>query len=631
MPSMPTYTREEIEQRARDLIRTRRRGADVSTRSDYDFMAKLLAALAWAMQMQGKVARQMLDPREAFGAYLSQLLFEAGLGPDITSTTATATKTRGKVILLSTLGSDTQAAGSMLVHADGTQYTIDANVTTPALANKVLRVGDRSGRRRLFQGHVGAGFVAAAAGEVYRFSVTGEFCALRDVDNGTALLRYLFDLYNELDDDPLIQDTFSQQLGAVASITAVKAGALGNKDAKDYLTLVSPSGSYLSTAYILELSGGTDPMLPSAMQGALREILGVRTPPGTLDSIRQAALSYPGAPLRECYVVPATRGIGTYTLLPIHDDGQYVGAGVLSEIVAYASARVSPADKVYGSSVYEQTDTAITYLDVVCSEIYAPDWALPDGTVVGLSVTVAGSNTLTLSAAPPLSLGDRVLVCNAGPSGPYIVQRRVNFITGLTIGFDEPLPYPPDLSTYAAFGDVTVTYSTTVPFYAGMTVLVAGHPFRVTVVVDLGSHQAQLLLQSAGTVRPSWAIASGSVTVQIPALSSSLYTATAATSGISVAVLGVASYVTPGGPLGDVLIDAIHAAYEARAPSVGNVGPQVRLPISIVSDDPESIVAAVSLVEGVVDAECRKGTAPSLALPGGVLLPGFPIRMYREV
>jgi uncharacterized phage protein gp47/JayE len=537
MPDFPTDTREELEQRGRDLIRTRRRGADVSYGSDYDLSARLLAALAWGMKEQAKVALRMLDPRQAFGDYLSALVDEAALGPSLAQTTAAAAKATGKVILLSTTASQTQLAGSVLRHADGTQYTLDADATTPATAAKVLRAGDRSGRRRLFQGHVGGGFVTAAAGEVYQHS-SGEYCALRDVENRVTLQRYLFDLYNELDVDPVIQDQFAQRLGVVGSITASVAGASANKDAKDVLTVVSPAGTIVATAYILELSGGTDAMQAGAKQSALRDAYAVRQGPGTIQDLRQLALGYPRAPLRECYVVPATNGISTYTILPIHADGQYVGATQLADILAYVNALVSPVDKVYGAAVYEKMETAIDFVNVQVSEVYAPDWTLPDQSVRGLTITTPGSSTLVVDAVGDLAIGDRVMVSTFGSTqGPYIVQRRVATLAGLTIGLDQPLPFPPDPQ----------------------------------------------------------------------------------------------SYVTPGGPLGQAIIDAIHAAYDQRAPSVGDTGPQVRLPISTVTNDPQGIVAAVSNVPGVLDAECKGGSAPALSGPGGVLVPGWVIRMYVEV
>jgi uncharacterized phage protein gp47/JayE len=532
----PSYDRGELEQRGRDLIRTRRRGADVSDKSDFDITARLLAALAWGMQEQGKVARNLLDPRRAFGPYLAEFMAERGLGRDLTETTTTAAKSIGRVILRSTTASQTQPAGSVLRHADGTTYTLDAAVTTPATAAKVLRSGQRSGRRRLYQGHLGAGFVAAAVGEVY-LSAGGELCALLDVENGVALKRWLFDLYNELDALPAMHTTFTQQLGAVGSITAQVAGQRGNKDPKDVLTLVSPAGTMLAEASILRLSGGLDAMDSASQQGALTALYGARTGVGTLEDIRRIALSYPRLELRECYVVPATSGLGTYTILPVLVEGQYVGAAQLGDLLSYVSARLSPVDKVSGALVYEVLDTSIDYLNIACAEIYAPDWTLPQQSMRGVTVTTTGSSSLALSAVSDLAVGDRIIVHAATAAGAYICQRRVSSLVGNTVGLETPLPFPP----------------------------------------------------------------------------------------------AVGAYVTPGGPLADAIIEAASSAYELRAPSVSDTGPQVRLPASIVSSDPDAIAAAVSRVPGVVDVARMPGPVPALVQAGGVLVPSFIIRMYVEV
>lgn len=536
----PSSSRDDLTQLARDLLRTRRRGIDVGYASDWDLAARVLGALAWGLQEQSKVALRLLDPRRAFGPYQVQLASEVGVGADITKTSTAAVKATGKVIIRSTTGSQTQLAGSVLRHADGTSYTLDANVMTPATATKVLRSGHRSGRRRLYQGHVGGGFEDAVAGEVYLAAATGEYVALRDVSNGSPLQRYLFDLYNELDADPEIHDQFAQQLGAVGSITAALTGPRGNKDAKDVLTVVSPAGTVIDEASILYLTGGADVMGQAEMQDALSSLYGTREGTGTIADLRALALGYPDADLRECYVIPATFGVSTYTLLPILDDGQYIGTNLLADIVDYVQARVSPVDKLHGAAVYEELDSAVVHLNVQVSETYAPDWTLADQTALGIAIATSGTSSLILASVDDMEIGDRVIITNFGAvdgaASPYIVQRRITTLSTQTIGLDEPLPFPPGIGT---------------------------------------------------------------------------------------------SFVTPGGPLADALIDAIYAAYEARAPSVSASGPQVRLPISAVSDDPQSIARAVSDVEGVVDVE-YDGTAPGIVEPAGVLLPRAVVRMFVE-
>jgi hypothetical protein len=449
MPDQPSFTRDELDQQARDLLRTRRRGVDVKEGSPWDLDARVLGALSWGVQAQSKVAWRLLDRAKSFGQYLRQYAYEAGVGADLPATTVGATKATGRVILRSTTGSQVQPAGTVLRHADGTEYTLDANATTSATATLVLRAGHRSGRRRLYQGHAGAGFVTVAPGMVFRFARTGELCALEDTEQSVALQRYLFDLYIDLDDDPQTLDQFSQELGAVGAITAKLAGARANKESKDVLTIVGPVGTILGEATILYTRGGADVMAPAAQQAAIDELDSVRAGTGTIEDIRQIALSYPRARIRECYVIPATHGISTYTLLPILAEGQYLGPALRADVIAYVAARLSPVDKLHAAGVYEEVDTAIATLNVAVAENYEPDWTLANPSQPGLTVTTTGSQSLVLSAVDDIAVNDRVIVSTTGigtGSGPYIVQRRVTSLVGLTVGLDLPLPYPPGTS-----------------------------------------------------------------------------------------------------------------------------------------------------------------------------------------
>lgn len=537
----PAYTREELEERARALlrhralIRSRRQHIDVSYGSDYDITARLIAALAWALTQQAQIALRLLDPRQAFGDVLTSYAREAGLGRSLAGTSTEATVARGKVIVLSATASQAQPAGSVLRHADGTEYTLDSDAEMPVTADKTLRVGHRSGRRRLYQGHVGGGFVEALAGEVY-LSASGEYVALKDVDNAERLQRWLFDLYNELDADPALHETFQQQFGAVASITARVAGSRGNKDPKDVLTVVAPSGTVLAEAQILYLDGGAEAMTPAATQQALRSAHKERAGTGTLEDLRALARSYDRLQIDECYVVPAVEGVGTYALFPSSELGRYLGDNELEELRAFVAARVSPVDKIAMRTVYEEADTEIDYVNVQCASNYRPDWTLTDQGVLGLAIVDAPTvQSVTVDDAGPLSLGDRAIVTSRGASGPYIVQRRVTSIVGETLTFDEPLPFPPDLSD---------------------------------------------------------------------------------------------SWLTPGGPLGEAILDALYAAYEARAPRLSTTSPQVRYPAPAASDGAQDVVRAISEVEGVLDAGYRAGDAPAFDDLGGVTVPQLILRMY---
>lgn len=451
MLTLPAYTRDELVERARNLLRTRRRGIDVSHGSDYDLWSRILGAVAWATQKHAEAAFLLEDPRRAFGAYLDAYATEMGVGRSVAGVDTAATRARGMVILLGT-GAATQPAGSLLRHADGTTYTLDADATTSAVESKTLYAGHRSTRRRLYQGHTGAGFATAVAGEIYLATQTGEFCALQSVDNQDVLERYLFDLYNPLDADPALHATFVKQSGTVALVTASAAGTRGNKDAKDTLIVESPISGVQAEAHILKLSGGASPMTPAELRAALATLLATRAPFGTLDDVRQRALETPGVPLGECFVSPD--GLGSTLLLPMREDGPYVGAAERTALLARVRAGFSPADKFSTLSVYEARDTRIDVVNIQVAEIYRPDWELPNESVRGIALSASTISSITLAtAAPTLAVGDRILIATRGAAGPYIVARRVTAIASLTLSLDAPLPFPPAVgSSYVTPG-----------------------------------------------------------------------------------------------------------------------------------------------------------------------------------
>jgi hypothetical protein len=446
-PDFPSYSRDELDEHARNLLRTRRRGIDLGVGSDYDLWSRILGALAWGEQKWAESAFLLLDRRRAYGAFLDAYMLESGIGRDVTETSAGATRATGYVILCAPDGdaSQVQPAGSVLRHADGTEFTLDANATTLTPAVKTLYVGHLSTKSRLYQGHLGSGFTTVLTDEIYMVSGTGELCAVKGADNHTALARYLVDLYNPLDALPALHDTLVRRGGAVARVTAVKAGLRGNKAAKERLTLLSPAGTMLSEAYVLTLSGGADAMTPAECQAALASLFGQRAPVGTFEELRALARSCPLVALTDCYVTPATGGLGTYTLLPVRPEGAFAGAFDRALVLEHVRARMSPDVLVEAASVYEALDTRIDVLSVQVSAIYRPDWQLPDESVAGIAIDAATPTTLTLDVAPPLAVGNRVVITTRGTAGPYLVVRRVTGLAGLTITVDPPLPFPPDV------------------------------------------------------------------------------------------------------------------------------------------------------------------------------------------
>lgn len=540
MPDMPDDSREELTSRARAFIRGLVRGADVRNGSDYDLKARILAAVAYGIQTQASVLTRLLDPRKSFGVFLREYAGIQGVGGSLLETSIAAQRASGYAIITSSTNTQLQLSGSVLTHADGTAYATTANATT-AGTGKVLRAGHRSGRRRIYQGHEGAGFVTAADGEVYSFTPTGELCAIYGSSNGAYSHQYTVDLYNELDADPAMHDQFVQQFGAVVSIRAASGGLVGNKDAKDTLTLSSPSGTISATARILRLTGGRDELNVSAMQSAIRELQGTRLGTMTLEEIRQIGLGYPTTKFREFFLFPGKYGVGTYEIMPVAEDGVLVNSTDLAAIDDYVAARTSPVDKFTATTLNDEKDNLVT-LEVKVAPNLGPDWNLPEGgtRAVGVSVasTVSRVNLLTTAG---MEVDDRVIVSCAQAADPfctYIVQRRITAIGVTYIDVDSPLPYPP----------------------------VAGQ-----------------------------------------------------------------AVVTPGGPLGQDIIDAVYAHYDAQSPSGVNTSPSVqyqRYPAPASTENIQGLYARVADVEGVLDTSGYYTAAPTLAY-NDVLFPGaIEIKMW---
>lgn len=540
MPEFPSDTREELVTRARALIRNLVRGADVSNGSDYDMKARVIAAVAYGLQTQAEVITRLLDPRKAFGAFLREYADTMGVGGSLVETSIAAQKASGQAVLISSTNTQLQASGSALTHADGTAYVTTANATT-AGTGKVIRAGFRSSRRRIFQGHVGGGFVSPAAGEVYQFAPTSEYAAVLGVSNGSATQQYLVDLYNDLDSDPAMHDTLTQVFGAVVDIQASAGGLVGNKDAKDTLTLTSPSGTIQATAYILRLSGGRDQLTTGQMQAAIRDLQGTRLGAMTLEEIRQLGLSYPWLSLRELFVFPGKNGVGTYEIQPIASDHVHVTSADRNAIRTHMLARMSPADDIATSTATEVTDNLVT-LEVRVADGYGPDWKLATGNTAALTVGVGSTTTrVVLASTTGIEVDDRIIVsCAQGssPYAPYIVQRRVTAVAAGYVDVDSALPYPPVATT---------------------------------------------------------------------------------------------SFVTPGGPLGQAVIDAIYAHYDAQSPSGVNASPAIqyyRYPAPASTENIQGLYARVADVRGVLDSYGYYSSAPSLAY-NEVLHPGaIQIKMW---
>jgi uncharacterized phage protein gp47/JayE len=444
MPDFPSYTRDELVVRARNLIRLRLPSADLDDGTDYDVWARMLGTLAFGLQRQGSTLLRLIDPTRAFGAVLREFADSFGIGRELATSTGAVAAT-GKVMIVSTTGTQTQLAGSVLVHADGTEYTLDADADTSATDTDTFKAGWRSTRQRIVQGKalVADPFGLQLPDVVYEHVPTGELVAVHgNVDNAD---NEIGELYFPLAVDPQFLDVFAQEFSVVAAVTCSTPGTIGNKDPGDVLTIVSPAGTIVATARIAEMSGGLEAMTEAEQQAGFRDLLQERLSPMPLEEIRALALAAPGiTKIVDATVFPS---LGTYTIYPYQEGTPFVTEERAAEVAAYVDARIAIPERVVGATLTFRTDL-YEAIEVRVQESSAPDWRLPAGAAfdVAAGSTTTRINTV-LDTTDTIMIGDRVIVSGrfaAGTPSPYIVQREVAATNAAYIDLTEAVPSPPD-------------------------------------------------------------------------------------------------------------------------------------------------------------------------------------------
>jgi hypothetical protein len=460
----PAYTREELDTRARALVRFLQfnalgiRDADVRPGSDYDIKSRLVGAIAEMLQELGKSALKVIDPLHSFGDFARQYASVHGIGAVLDETDYQAVRSTGTAIARSSTGSQSITAGTVLQHPDGTQYTVDTTGSTTAAAPKSFTTGHRSTRRHIFHGVLVADTLP---GEIYE-APGGELCAVRGGDLATETKYRWTQLENELDSLPAAGSGFSQRLGRVIPITAVTPGRIGNKEPKDLLTFVSPPGTVLADARIIRLSGGRNTLSTSQIQQGIRSLYGTRLGALTLQEIYSLVFETPLVDVREAYVFPGMqglRGAGLYLVVPIGATLGISSAADRTAIFDYAARFVPPTDVIGTSST---THVPITLaLTIKVDQRSLPDWTPPPS--FSLTVTTATVSRLTFGGSIPagtFEVGDRVIVSVARGAGfdedVCFMHLRITNIGAAFIDISPSMPFAPDqaeVSPGGPYGD----------------------------------------------------------------------------------------------------------------------------------------------------------------------------------
>lgn len=441
----PSYTREELDERARAIVRATQfnergvRDADVSVGSDYDLKSRILGALVhMSTQEQAKSALRALDPRKAFGLFARQYAEDHGVGAILSEVSQVAQQATGYVIARSTTGSQIIGSGSQLVAPDGTLYTTTAIAATSATASKTFTVGHRSRRGMIYHGATSA---STAADEVYQ-SAAGEYCYVRGGGAPGGITRYHWTQFeNELNEEPILGELFTQRFGTRVSIRCNIAGAIGNREPKDTLTFVSPTGTVVATAHILRIEGGRNALTQSQIQNAIRDLYATRLGTLTMEELHALILATPRSTMRNAVITASSQG---FVVTSIGNERCLASPADASDALTYLRTQIPPGDDMTGTvAVHALCDYAVA---MQVSQDYAPDWVADPAlswVASGASTTTRVQFSYTISG---IEVGDRVVLSIVRGASfnedPCLIQRKVTTVGSNYIDVDA-MPYTP--------------------------------------------------------------------------------------------------------------------------------------------------------------------------------------------
>lgn len=422
-----TLTLEESIEIARDEIRNRIPGADVSRGSDYDIRARVLGTLFFGLQAQGDyLARQAL-PDTAELEYLER---HAAIRGVYRQPAAGAT---GAVLLV---GSDPgpllQPSGSTLKHADGTRYVLTAPCTVQIATGSGKTVADGTTRSRIIVAPNTTGIVA---GNVY--NIGGELVAVREVLS----LVSAFDVYRLMSTAPVPGEPIVQSSGGVAFVRSLSRGATTNKPVRDVLTLDSPVTLVSAAASVLLMSGGGDAETDDEVRARVIDHTAVPPGAGNVEDYRMWARTTPNVRVGDVFVFPNQRGLGTVDVFPIGVSGARLpSASMLAAVTAQIAAK-APAivDVLVKSFTYS------AQIDVTATLVAGPEYASDFGLT---SFTTASGSTTTLinftgSPVGVIEVGDRVVVQVQIGGLWYAFERPAAIVTASGVVLSSPLPAAP--------------------------------------------------------------------------------------------------------------------------------------------------------------------------------------------
>jgi uncharacterized phage protein gp47/JayE len=422
-----TLTLEQSIDLARNEIRNRIPGADVSRGSDYDILARVLGTMFFGTQAQGEYLSRQALPDTAELTYLERHAAIRGIYRQL------AAGSTGSVMLLGTgAGPYVQPVNSVLEHADGTQFelTAPATVYTPTWSGKTLVTGSTRSRVLVAPNTAGmaAGDVVDIGGEKI---VIGELVALASA----------FDTLTPINTTSAPGTAITPASGTIASVRSLSTGATTSKPAVDVLTLAAPTAGISASATVLLLSGAGDQESDDEIRARTLDHTAVPPGGGNVEDFRTWARTTLGVRLGDAFVFPNRRGLGTVDVYPVGIAGaRPPSASMLAAVTAQIALKTPALLDVLVKSFTYSAEIDVT-VQIVAGAEWASDFGITSYTVSGGS-TASRINT-SASFIGLAEIGDHVVLQCVIGGLRYAFQRTIASITAAYFDLDSPLPAVP--------------------------------------------------------------------------------------------------------------------------------------------------------------------------------------------
>lgn len=414
--ALTTLTLKEWRERFRGTIRSLITNASTARGEDYEITSRMMAVLAHAAQGAALYVIRQIFPTTADGEMVDRHLAERRLGY------LPAAKAIGKIAIKAASAGQTQVSGSALLATDATAYATTALATaaTPGWSGKTVGAGTTRTRIVVLPNTTGMSALD-------RFAVNNEERVIREVLSGIGAI----DLYEPLLVVPANGLAISPQTGVVVGVLASLAGAKGNRDVGETLTLAAPGVGITGATKVLELSGGGDLETPAEARARMQDFDAGRPSAGNDEFWRDVARRTEGVRLADAFVFPGFRGLGTVDVIPFGVSGaRVIGADTVAKVQAAIDAVRGYQDDVLVKVAGSGPEVAITLVVHVHPD-WRPDFS-EDAVVTthnSTACTTTRINTLTSPIASGIEIGDRVLIPVLVGARWKLQQRTVSTVT----------------------------------------------------------------------------------------------------------------------------------------------------------------------------------------------------------